>query len=37
MKQQGDDGHLDPEGMQVIKYKKYQFPYPKTSSTKSAK
>jgi len=37
MKQQGDDGHLDPEGMQVIKYQGYSFPYPKKGSKKSAK
>ena len=37
MKQQGDDGHLDPEGMQVIKYQGYSFPYPKKGAKKSVK
>ena len=33
MKDQGDDGHVDPEGMEVIKHNEYQFPYPgKTKS-----
>jgi len=27
MKDQGDDGHLNPQGMQVIKYQGYAFPY----------
>ena len=31
MKDQGDDGHVDPEGMKVINYNDYQFPYPKTN------
>ena len=36
MKQQGDNGHLDPEGMKVIKHKEHPFPYPQTGSTRSA-
>jgi len=34
MKEQGDDGHVDPEGMRVIKYQEYKFPYPKRGSQK---
>jgi uncharacterized sulfatase len=34
MKEQGDDGHLNPQGMQVIKYQGYAFPYPKKGKTK---
>ena len=34
MKDQGDNGHVDPEGMDVIKYQEYQFPYPKNESKK---
>jgi uncharacterized sulfatase len=37
MKEQGDDGHVDPEGMQVIKYQEYKFPYPKKGSQRSVK
>ena len=29
MKEQGDDGHVGPEGMQVINYQEYKFPYPR--------
>jgi uncharacterized sulfatase len=29
MKNQGDDGHLDAEGMRIIKYNTYTFPYPR--------
>jgi uncharacterized sulfatase len=35
MKDQGDDGHLNPQGMQVIKYQGYVFPYPKKGQAKS--
>jgi len=35
MKQQGDDGHLNPQGMQVIKYQGYAFPYPEKGKAKS--
>ena len=34
MKDQGDDGHLNPQGMQVIKYQGYAFPYPKKGKAK---
>ena len=34
MKEQGDDGHLNPQGMQVIKYQGYAFPYPKKGRAK---
>lgn len=37
MKKQGDDGHVDPEGMEVIKYEDYRFPYPKKGSQRSVK
>jgi len=37
MKQQGDDGHLDPEGMRAINVADYEFPYPPKGSKKSAK
>jgi uncharacterized sulfatase len=32
MKEQGDDGHTDPEGMRVITYRDYSFPYPNKKS-----
>lgn len=35
MKKQGDDGHLGPEGMPVIKHDAYQFPYPRTRSKRA--
>ena len=34
MKDQGDDGHLNPQGMQVIKYQGYAFPYPEKGKAK---
>ena len=34
MKDQGDDGHLNPQGMQVIKYQGYVFPYPEKGKAK---
>ncbi len=37
MKQQGDDGHLDPEGMRAINIADYEFPYPPKGSKTSAK